>query len=304
MKAWSWLVLGVALAAGAEGTAIAQRKPAAAAAAEEPATADTTLMQAQKAWEEAELTKAADLYDQALKEGGLYPADVLVAYVRIGTVRAAMNQRNAALSAFRVAATLDPAFELPSEAGPKAKQLYKQARADAEKQGGKLDITAEVPEQSAAGAMFVVTAHVPEAFVPLIVDVGITVSDPSISSTSYKPFTSKQAAATEIRFEVPGKAVVPGANLLVRVDALDSHGNRWASAQSRVKVAARKRVIEPGPGDGMIPGEDEENKKKSGGFWGGPWPWVIGGAVVAGSVATYLMTRPTPDVTVGAPAWR
>lgn len=301
MKAWTWLLLGIALGVGVESTALAQRK---APAAEQPAADETTLMQAQKAWEAAELTRAADLYDQALKEGGLYPADVLVAYARIGSVRAAMNQRNAALSAFRVAAALDPSFELPSEAGPKAKALYKQARAEAEKQGGKLDITAEVPTQSAAGATFVVTAHVPEAFVPLIVDVGITVSDPSVSSTSVKPYSEKKPAATEVQFEVPGKAVVPGANLLVRVDALDGHGNRWASSQSRVKVQARKRAVEPMPDDAMVPGEDENGKKKSGGFWGSPWPWVIGGAVVVGGVATYLMTRPTPDASVGAPTWQ
>jgi hypothetical protein len=302
MKAWTWLVVAAALGVGVEGVAQAQRK--APAKAEDPA-ADTTLVQAQKAWEEAELTRAADLYEQALKEGNLYPSDVLVAYARIGTVRAAMNQRNAALSAFRVAAALDPSFELPSEAGPKAKALYKQARAEAEKQGGKLDITAEVPTQSAPGATFIVTAHVPEAFVPLIVDVGITVSDPSVSSSTVKPYKEKKPAATEVQFEVPGKVVVPGANLLVRVDALDGHGNRWASAQSRVKVDARKRALEPMPGDAMVPGEDDhDGKKKSGGFWGGPWPWVIGGAVVVGGVATYFMTRPTPDVAVGAPTWR
>ncbi len=302
MKGWSWLLVAAALGMGVEGTAAAQHK---AHAAEQTADADTTLMRAQKAWEEAELTRAADLYEQALKEGGLYPADVLVAYARIGTVRAAMNQRNGALSAFRVAASLDPGFELPSEAGPKAKALYKQARADAAQQGGKLEVTAEVPTQGAAGKTFLVTAHVPEAFVPLVVDVGITVSDPSVSSTSVKPWSEKKPVAPEVQFEVPGKAVVPGANLLVRVDVLDGHGNRWASTQSRVKVDARKRPLETMDAGAMVPGDDENTtKSKSGGFWHSPWPWVIGGAVVAGGVATYFMTRPTSDVTVSAPTWQ
>ncbi|HQP38643.1 MAG TPA: hypothetical protein PLI95_25835 [Polyangiaceae bacterium] len=91
-----------------------------------PVSADETLlMQAAKKWEAAELTEAAKLYQQALDEGGLYPSDVLVAYTRIGTVQAATNQQNLALSSFRVAASIDPSFELPSEAGKKAQALYR-----------------------------------------------------------------------------------------------------------------------------------------------------------------------------------
>ena len=264
------------------------------------------LLQASKAWEEAELSKASELYDKALKEGDLFPADVLVAYARIGTVRAAMGEKNAALSAFRVAAALDPAFELPSEAGPKAKALYQQARKDAERQGGKLEITAEVPTQSSPGAEFVVVAHVAEAFVPLIVDIGITVQDPSVGSSRTKAWSTKKPADTKVTFEVPGKVVMAGANLLVRVDAMDGNGNRWASTQARVKVEGRSGGY-ASYGSADDPFRDEgkkKDKKKSDGFWGSPWPWVIGGAVVAGGVAAYFVTRPGDDVTVSAPAWR
>lgn len=75
-----------------------------------PASADEPLlMQAAKAWDNADLTTAGQLYEKALNEGGLYPSDVLVAYSRLGTVQAAMNQQNAALSSFRVA-SISPAF--------------------------------------------------------------------------------------------------------------------------------------------------------------------------------------------------
>ena len=300
MKAWSSAVLGAVLVAGVVGGAHAQTKPK--AQEETPAAnAEPPLVRAQKAWEEAQLNEASDLYEAALKEGGLYPDDVLVAHARIGTVRAAMGQTNAALSAFRVAAVLNPAFELPSEAGPKAKALYKKARAEAEKQGGKLEITAEVPTQSPAGAAFTVTAHVPEAFVPFIVDVGISVSDPSVSSSTVKAWGENQPAAEAVTFEVPGKVVMAGANLLVRVDALDGHGNRWASSQSRVRVESIKTAPSLGLGNSLEPPAPE---KKNKGFWASPWPWVIGGAVVVGGTATYFATRPTSDVTISAPTWR
>jgi hypothetical protein len=263
------------------------------------------VVQAAKAWDAADLNAAAALYEKALNQGGLYPSDVLVAYSRLGTVQAAMNQTNAAISSFRVAAALDPSFELPSEAGPKARALYKKARADAMTQGGKLEITAEVPTQSSPGSEFVVIAHVREAFVPLIVDVGVSVRDPTVPSM--KPWTAKKPVATSVNFEVPGKVVIGGANLLVRVDALDGHGNRWASSEARVKVdhkgEAAAPLVGPGPGEG----EGEAAKpepSKGGGFWSSAWPWVIGGAIVAGSVATYFATRPTPDVTIAAPQWR
>lgn len=266
------------------------------------------LIQAAKAWEEAELNKAADLYQKALEAGDLYPADVLVAYARIGTVLAAMGDRNAALSKFRVAAALDPTFELPSEAGPKAKAVYKQARQDAERQGGKLEITAEVPTQSASGAEFVVVARLAEAFAPLVVDIGITVQDPSISTSTVKPWSTKKPAETQVEFEVPGKVVMAGANLLVRVDALDGYGNRWASTQARVKVegqASGYGAIDPN--DPFFDDGEKDTKKKKeedGGFWASPWPWVIGGAIIVGGTAAYFMTRPGDEVTVSAPTWK
>ena len=272
-----------------------------------PAQAEASgyLLKAAKAWENAELKKAADLYQKALDEGGLYPPDVLVAYARIGTVRAAMRQKTAALSAFRIAAVLDPSFELPSEAGRIAQRLYKKARKEAV-QGGKLTVTAEVPSSANAGKPFVVVAHMDEAYVPLVVNIGITVQDPSISGGSVRPWTAKKPADTTVKFKVPGKVVVSGANLLVRVDALDGNDNRWASSQARVVVRGGKAELHFSPQEDPFWDEKKKKgkKKKGGSFWTSPWPWVIGGVVVAGGAAAYFMTRPSTDyVQVQAPTW-
>jgi hypothetical protein len=59
---------------------------------------------------------------------------------------------------------------------------------------------------------------------------------------------------------------------------------------------------EPSPDDDE--NKEKDTKKKGKGFWSSPWPWVIGGAIVVGTVATILMTRPTDSVDVKAPQWR
>ena len=80
--------------------------------------------QADAAWHQGELEKAKDMYEQALAAGGLDPTDVVLAHSRVGTVKAALNDTNGALSAFRVAAAIDPDFELPAESGPKALPVW------------------------------------------------------------------------------------------------------------------------------------------------------------------------------------
>lgn len=264
---------------------------------------NTLLAQAASAWEEADLEKSAQLYEKALKKGGLYPSDVVVAYVRIGTVHAAQGNNDAAMSAFRVAAALDPSFELPPEAGPKAKKVFKKASEEAVQQGGKLTITMESPDTSEAGMEFIVTAYMDEAFAPLVIDVGVTVQDPSVATSSVKPWSTKKQADTEVSFEIPGKVVIGGSNLLVRVDALDSYGNRWASSQARVRVRGAPPIEHDAEREGSLPKDEKESKE--GGFWSSPWTWVIGGAVLAGAgVGAYFLFRPPSERPVGAPVWR
>jgi hypothetical protein len=95
-----------------------------------------------------------------------------------------------------------------------------------------------------------------------------------------------------------------GANLLVRVDAMDSYGNRWASAQSRVMVEGQSSAYGQFVEDEFEDKKEEKTEEESGGFWTSPWPWVIGGAILVGGAATYLLTRPSDEVQVGVPTWR
>ena len=49
---------------------------------------------------------------------------------------------------------------------------------------------------------------------------------------------------------------------------------------------------------------DKKKEDDSDGFWNSPWPWVIGGAILVGGAATYLMSRPGDEVLVSAPTWK
>lgn len=261
------------------------------------------LAQAAAAWDNLDLTSAVPLYEKALDEGGLFPADVIVAYSRIGTVKAAMGKKDAALSAFRVAASLDPNFQLPAESGPKAKPLFEQARKEAQQRGGKLTVTSEVPEKVDAGDSFTVKGKLAEAFAPLVDKVGVEVKDTLGKGVAYQ---EAKGADAVVSFEIPAKVAIGGTTLLVRISALDPHGNRWAMQETRVKVGpAAAPAVATGPTPEGSEDEDDENKpkKSSKSFFATPWPYVIGGVIVAGAVTAFILTRPSDHATVGAPAW-
>jgi serine/threonine-protein kinase len=253
----------------------------------------STLMQATELWEQAMLTEAAPLYEKALKEGGLFPSDVVLAYSRIGTVQALLKQKDAALSSFRVAALINPSFELPSESGKLAKDLYEKSRKEAAKLGGKLEVTVEAPERVDASKPFQVTAKLDEAFAPVVEKIGIEVKDTMAKTKEWK---ADQPSTASVTFDVPGKVVPGSTTLLVRVAALDQNGNRWAMQEVRVKVREAKVVegpVEPPP-----------EEKKSKGFFSKPWPYAIGGALLLGGVVAFFALRSPSEVPVGAPTWK
>jgi len=261
-----------------------------------PAPAEASaLVQASQKWEEAALTEAAPLYEKALKEGGLFPSDVVIAYARIGTVQALLKQKEAALSSFRVAAVIDPEFQLPNESGKLARELYEKARKDAAKQGGKLEITMEAPERVDAVKSFQVTAKIADAFAPVVDKIGIEVKDTMAKTVAWK---SDQPSTSSVTFDVPAKHVTGASTLLVRVSALDQSGNRWAMHEARVKVREGKPVEAPPVDKPPV----EEKKSKS--FFSTPWPYAIGGALLLGGVVAFLATRSPSEVNVNAPAWR
>ena len=95
---------------------------------------------------------------------------------------------------------------------------------------------------------------------------------------------------------------LPGASILVHVDALDGHQNRLASAEERVKVpdAAPSPVIAAKPST-KEKATKEPTKKTS--FFSTPWPYVAGGVALLGiAAAVFFGTRPAQNVQVGSPA--
>ncbi|MCC6646416.1 MAG: hypothetical protein IT374_12700 [Polyangiaceae bacterium] len=258
----------------------------------------TFLAQAAEKWEQGAITEAAPLYEKALSQGGMFPPDVVLAHARIGTVHAAVGKKEAAMNAFRVAAVIDPEFQLPAESGPVAKKLYEEARKQAQKQGGKLTVTVEAPERVDAQKGFTVTAKLPEAFAPVVDKIGVEVRD---TATQKPGWRADQAATAQITFEVPAKHVPGGTTLIVRVSALDPSGNRWAMADTKVRVREGKPEIVAAP-EG--PADKDEKSKSKKGFFAGPWPYAIAGAVVLAGIVGYAATRPPSHAEVSAPQWR
>ena len=77
----------------------------------------SALRQARTAWDHNALEAAEPHYREALEKGGLAPAEVLEGYVRLGSIRAALGRKDAAIAAFRAASVLDERFPVPTEAG-------------------------------------------------------------------------------------------------------------------------------------------------------------------------------------------
>jgi hypothetical protein len=260
--------------------------------------------QADAAWHQGELEKAKDLYEGAVKEGGLQPNEVVIAYSRIGTVRAALKDNNGALSAFRVAAAIDPEFELPADSGPVAKKLYAQARKEAAEQGGeRLTLKVTVPESVPQKEPFSVDAEIPAGFAVLVAEVVVTIEDP----VTGKRWRRKKPAEPSVSFEFPARVAIPGARLTIKAAAVDSQNNAWSVAESKLKVEGTRPSSggwgDDPSGDDQIPAPKKDPKKDES-IFDGPIPWIVGGAVVVGAIIIYAVTRPSDDVTVGSPSWR
>ncbi len=256
--------------------------------------------QADAAWHQGELEKAKDMYEQALAAGGLDPTDVVLAHSRVGTVKAALNDTNGALSAFRVAAAIDPDFELPAESGPKAKKLFQQARKEAKQQGEKLSITLKAPDTVPASQGFTLETEIPPGFAVLVSEVVVAIEDP----VSGKKWKRKKSAEPSLTFDFPKRVAMSGARLKVKASAVDAQNNAWTITEGKIRVEGM-RASDGGMDDEPAPEPTKQPEKdKDGGFLTGPWPWIIGGALLVGGIVTYAVTRKPDEVSVGAPAWK
>lgn len=282
----------------------------AATAHAESAAGGPALRQARAAWEKGNLDVAEPLYREALEKGGLAPGDVLEGYVRLGSIRASLGKRDQAIAAFRAASILDSTFAVPSEAGPKGPAYAAQAKKDTAKIGS-IQLSLKAPKEVTSGKPFTVTASLDGAHIPIVAKLGLVARD----GTSGKEATAEGKPGESAELEVPAEVTMPSASILVRVDALDGHGNRLASVEERVKVpeggvaaaggGGSKAKAEPSSSSSSSAAGADTGVRKGGGFWSSPWPYVIGGVALAGAgTAVYFGTRPSEQVAVGAPAVR
>jgi hypothetical protein len=284
-----------------------------------PAGADA-LASARNAWAQHHFKDAEPLYKSALDHGGLAPSDTLDAYAHLGAARAALGRTDLSRAAFRQAAFIDAHFEvpaLPRVASRRAHKIASLARRDEAKLGS-IRLNAAIPQSVPAGESFTIDATLDARHAGVTAKIGIDARD----SLSGKHYSTTDVAAPTVHFEVPADVTLPGATLVVRVDALDPHDNRLASREQRVQVqagdapAAEGLPKSAGP-NSMSPmsaeapaaltfdlGSDDRHTKegeKHGGFWHSPWPYFIGGLVLAaGGAVTYYELRPTDDVSLGA----
>jgi hypothetical protein len=262
-----------------------------------PATAKA-LQRAREAWDGGDFDLAPGLYQRALDAGSLRRADVVEAYVRMGSALAVGGKTRLALIALRQAALLDPVFTVPPEAGKKAVALADKARR-AQHRVGALALAAQVPDEVPSGASFAVDVTLAPGHSYMVESVGLVVRD----SLAARTFQQDSPPDTNLHFDVPLRMTLPDASLIVRVQAVDSHNNELLSTEKRVHVArpvaAPSAALEAlGPAH---PSRRDRARTSSGGFWTTAWPYVIGGAALAaGGAAVYFASRPTEDVNIGA----
>ncbi len=242
------------------------------------------LQRAQKAWDDGELDQAEHAYQEALDKGGLDRASTLEAWVHLGAARAVLGNKNGALTAFRTALFIDDTFTVPAEAGKKAVALAEAARRQSNRVG-MLHLSLSAPSEASSGEPFAVNVMLDAAQAALVARLSLHVKDP----TTTKQYDYEEQADAVVRFRVPASMTLPGASLRIRVDALDPHDNQLASAEEHV-------TVRPSPMRESRAREKEKDElhKSGGGFWSSPWPYLIGGAVLAagGATTAYFMLKP------------
>lgn len=253
------------------------------------------LRQARAAWDRGDVSAAEPFYRQALEAGGLAPSEVLEGYVRLGAARAAVGKKDQALAAFRAASILDPAFAVPPEAGPKAGGIAARARQDTASVGG-IQLSMDAPHEAPSGKPVAVVVKLDAAHVSIVNKLVLVVRD----GTSGKETTVMAPSETNAELEVPSSMTLPGAELVLRADALDNHQNRLASVEERLRIGGGASA-QAAPSKASSSSEKHEATSKSGGnFWSTPWPYIIGGIALAGAgTAVYYGTRPPDQVSVG-----
>jgi hypothetical protein len=272
-----------------------------ASAQEGAATAASGLREdALKSWKRGDYEGAEKKYRTLIERGGLRPKDVVDAYVHLGASRAMLGKKPEAIKAFRAAGILDFEFKVPPEATERVIQLAEGARKDVAAIGP-IDFRAELPEKIKAGEPINVLVTLDEAHIPIGTKIAMKVKD----TVSGKEYAEDAKVGPTVPLEIPGSFVLANSNLKLQVSVLDRFENRVAMVEKTYSMASGGAALPDKPADKVEkdPKENKEEKKSSGGFFSTPWPWLIGGILLAGAatVSYFLWLKPPSTVRFGAP---
>jgi len=250
---------------------------------------------AQGAWDKKEYDRAETSYQEAIEQGGLGPDEVRDAYVKLGSSRALRGKTDAAVRAFRAAAVLED-FRIPPQLKPAQARLAEQAKKDVAKMGiGTMAFALSAPANVAPARSFNVKVTIDERHVPVVSFFSLTVKE----STTGKNITKQEAPKETAEIEVPAYLTPPGGQLTMHVEALDKFKNKLAIAEARSSVDATADTGVSVRTDTDEPRKTEAPKRK--GVFSTPWPYVIGGVVLAGLGAAFIVQAGKADeVSIGA----
>ncbi len=154
----------------------------------------------------------------------------------------------------------------------------------------------------------VLAATLPESLAPLFEAMSLAVEDRPghVVHAEERPLgdvggSAGKGASARLEFTIPAAEIPVGSTLRVRVAVLDAQKNEWARASSNVRVAARSL---PPP---TVEAPSPPPPPPSRGFWHGPWPYVVGGAILASAVVTIAVAASAgggDTVTLHAPTWQ
>lgn len=214
-----------------------------------PAAAQDALAAADRAYDDGRLREAAVAYDDAIASGGLDPARLVRAHLRLGVLSALGGELRRTEGHFAAALALDPTGDAPAELSPELRARFEALR---EARGGRR-LSLSIAREEAA--IVITVRDAPEGLARTIEAAGGAWRE------------RVEWTGEPIRLEPPPEA------LPIEAVLLDAHGNRLARAGARTTSAALVEASEPAAPEGVTGGR---NLLES------PWLWVAVGAILIG----------------------
>lgn len=247
----------------------------------------TTLERARAAWDSGSFDVSEALYMEAISRGGLKRNELVDALVRIGASRCVIGRKKEAIESFRRAASIDPAFQLPPDAGKKIVAVVEKVRGDFAS-ASPVALALAVPSSTRDNQAFVATAQLTGTNATLVARIRLDVRD----GTGIVVFSETASLSSDVRFHVQPHTTWEG-RLDASSSALDAHDNIVAEVTASLAVEKSERAA-PSARNANGP-----TTSKKPGFWARSWPFIAGGAAaLAGGIALVVMARPSDDVAI------